>query len=86
MNLIIDIGNTQTKAAVFYQQQLREIFTASVANREFILTICKKYPDISSAIVSSVAGTGNELIEVLESEGMTITVVNEHNRLPIENK
>ncbi len=53
MNLIIDQGNTQSKLAVFEQNNLIDFDVYKNLNEEIINTFLKKYP-IKNAIISSV--------------------------------
>ena len=66
MNLIVDVGNTFMKLAVFQRQKL--MFENRIEEKNFlkeITKIFKKYPDISHAIVSSVSKCPEEDIKAL---------------------
>lgn len=55
MNLIIDVGNTNVKLAVFQKESIKENYI--IKKRSLISTIkkvLKKYPKINNALVSSV--------------------------------
>ncbi|SFN38243.1 type III pantothenate kinase [Bizionia echini] len=67
MNLIIDVGNTSVKIAVFQVDELLEKVTCSLeefeANFEQLL---KKHPKISKSIVSSVGFLSNLQLEIVK--------------------
>ena len=66
MNLVIDIGNTQVKAAVFELDTIREqIIFDEIIFLEEIQNIVKKHK-ISHCILSSVKETKQEYIELLQ--------------------
>ena len=54
MQLIIDIGNTLTKLAVFSQDQLVELSSTEDLNPHLLSEFIKKYPRIKSSILSAV--------------------------------
>ncbi len=54
MKLIIDIGNTRTKLAVFWGNETKEIFFTENLSVKLLTKIVEKYPAIGSAILSSV--------------------------------
>jgi len=56
MHLVIDIGNTRIKAAVFKGDSLSELFVAEKSGPdEFLKKIFDQYPEIGSMTVASVA-------------------------------
>ncbi len=57
MNLVIDIGNTIAKIAVFRDGSIVEIFYDSNQTLEQLPDICAKYP-IDKAIVATVIDLG----------------------------
>jgi len=54
LKLIIDIGNTLTKIAVFLGDEVKEIFITENLSVRLLAKIVEKYPAIGSAILSSV--------------------------------
>lgn len=62
MNLVIDIGNTRVKGAVFRGDELVERFDSECVTRGWLQEIVVRYPDTCRAIVSS---TRNDLSEVV---------------------
>ena len=54
MNLVIDIGNTAVKCAVFDNKEMCGIKTSARLSKNLICNIQKTYPDIQNAIISNV--------------------------------
>jgi len=82
MKLIIDIGNTFVKIAVFDKKQLLDIYTLEDLSIEKISSIEKKYPKISSAIVSSVKSYDISVKKYLQEKYFFIEL-NDSTGLPI---
>ena len=84
MNLIIDVGNTRVKAAVFEQDR---IINLSVFNKSKIISevkkIIKKYP-ITKTIVSSVSSISSKKMNKLE-ELVNLTVVSPEIKISFKN-
>ena len=67
MNLIIDIGNTATKLAVFQRDKILK--TQSIATSSLVLEVedlLKKFPEIKQCILSSVGYLSAEAFEFLK--------------------
>ncbi|MCB0462566.1 MAG: type III pantothenate kinase [Flavobacteriaceae bacterium] len=85
MNLIIDVGNTKVKLAVFKEQKL--VKKASATHKNFlskINKIQKDYPEIQHSIISSVANISDQDIEQLKSK-FKILVLNRSTKVPFKN-
>jgi len=68
LNLIIDIGNSQTKVAVFDAGEIvQTIFTKSLDETQ-ISRLKQLYPGLNQAILSSVAEINEDLLLVLTNE------------------
>jgi type III pantothenate kinase len=67
MNLIIDIGNTRVKGAVFRFRELVERFDCERVTSEWLEAILKRYPEISRAIVSSTRNDMADVVAMLDS-------------------
>ena len=65
MNLIIDIGNTSAKLAVFSQGEMKEIVRTSNQTLEGLGALCQQYP-IRKGIWSSVISLSEEMKQQLE--------------------
>ena len=85
MNLIIDIGNTRIKVAVFQQYKLVE--TESTSNDELIITLknIEKKFSLKNAIISSVGKVKSKDIKTLYT--LQKVIILDHSiRLPFINK
>ncbi|WP_037316910.1 type III pantothenate kinase [Salegentibacter sp. Hel_I_6] len=86
MNLIIDIGNSAVKTAVFQDSKLLESFIFSLENfSEKFQEIRKKYPQIDFSIISSVL-KDTSTVESFLSEYTELLILDEKTRLPFNNK
>lgn len=56
MNLVVDIGNTRSKAAVFEKKELKDRFAVPAGDLSFIAGFIHRYPTINKCILS---GSGN---------------------------
>lgn len=83
MKLIIDIGNTLVKVAIFKEKQLLDLYTFEDFSIEKISSVEKKYSKINSAIVSSVKSYDQSIKEYLQEKYFFIEL-NELTSLPIE--
>ena len=66
MNLIIDIGNTRAKVALFScGGRLVESYIVEPLTREWVDDLLEKYPDVNQAIVSSTRNNIDEVVAML---------------------
>ncbi|HFS66644.1 MAG TPA: type III pantothenate kinase [Flavobacteriia bacterium] len=85
MNLIIDIGNTRAKLAVFKDNKLLDKKNAKHKNVfKKTQTILKKHK-ITNAIISSVSKLDKELLLFLE-ENTNFILLNNQTKIPFNNK
>ncbi len=85
MNLIIDVGNTYTKVAVFKEDKLFD--KTSVETKNVLKTVKefkKKYDLIQKAIVSSVGKLNKGTLNYLEKE-FFLQVLSHKTKLPFKN-
>lgn len=85
MNLIVDIGNTQTKLAIYQegQQIYFESTSHSLAN---ILSIIKcDFPEIRQAIVASVRKNAEDVVEIIQQNQIQCFLLNPDLPIPLEN-
>ena len=85
MNLIIDVGNTRIKLAVFDDQTLQ--FKKTCRNKEFLQTlseIVEEYPALSRCIISSVGDFDNEYLELL-SHKFSMLILTGQTKVPFKN-
>ena len=86
MNLIIDIGNSQTKVAVFDAGEIvQTIFTKSLDGAQ-IASLKQIYPALKLAILSSVADISEALLHALKNEFDFFLEFNHETPVPIENR
>lgn len=85
MNLIIDVGNTLVKFAVFQSNHLH--YSKSVLHTEFNeqYTILKqKYPKLTAAIVASVGNLNKTQLKKIKDE-LQVLELNSKTKLPFKN-
>ncbi len=86
MNLIVDVGNSSVKLAVFQDSKLLKSYIDSIENFfEKFQEIKKDYPQIAFSILSSVIKDTSELEKILEKE-TKLYVLNENTKLPFKNQ
>jgi type III pantothenate kinase len=85
MNLIVDVGNSSVKLAVFQDSKLLKSYSSSVENFfEKFQKIKKDHPQVAFSILSSVIKDTSELEKILEKE-TRLYVLNEKTKLPFKN-
>lgn len=84
MNLIIDIGNTVAKLAVFDQEKPLEVIRCSNRTLDSLSALCRKYP-IRRGIVSSVITLNRAVLEQLERLEFPVTRLTHETPIPIKN-
>ena len=85
MNLIIDVGNTNVKLAVFEDFELFE--KQVVKHKDFLKEVNRildKYPIISQGILSSVGQLNNEDVQYVAST-ISLLILNSEIKLPFKN-
>ncbi|KGN82137.1 hypothetical protein HW49_02910 [Porphyromonadaceae bacterium COT-184 OH4590] len=65
-NLVIDIGNTRTKVAVFENNQMIDFFAAELVTLPLLKDFLRKY-SIDNSIISSVSFSKREIVYYLEN-------------------
>ncbi|MBN2638417.1 MAG: type III pantothenate kinase [Bacteroidales bacterium] len=83
--LIVDIGNTRTKLAVFQNNTLSDLQVYDGPVSGNVLEIVKKHPTIQSSILSSVRNYPENINQILTSLGFFIKL-DQNTKLPFENK
>ncbi len=84
-NLIIDIGNSRTKVAVFNNGELMICFPVEEFEYKDFKILKEDYPSINAAIISSVREKPEELIEILKTELKPVLFLSHETKIPIEN-
>ena len=85
MKLVIDIGNTLTKLAVFDKDEIISSQTAENVSKQLLSSLFAEFPKINTAIISSVKNLDDWVINYLSN--LVKLVVLDHNiQLPYTNK
>ena len=84
MNLIVDIGNTSAKLAVFENGELKESVRCSNQTLDALPALCQKYT-IRKGIVSSVVSLTDEIRQALDGQSFPIMEFNYQTPIPIRN-
>ena len=84
MNLIIDIGNTFAKLAVFSQGEMIKMLRCSNQSLEEVEALCLQYP-IRQGILSSVIALNDTIREQLGSLSFPILEFTHQTPIPIRN-
>ena len=85
MNLIIDIGNTLSKVAIFERSTIIETISFSSITQEVLQKIQLKYQKLNKAILSSVVHQKKEISNFLEKNFVNFIELTEHTQIPIKN-
>ena len=85
MNLIIDIGNTQTKYALFRTDVMIEFCTSQAQDIALIEEWQNKYSKLSAAIVSSVQGKPDDFLKILGLKFPQLIFFDQNTLTPLEN-
>mgnify|MGYP000126859065 FL=1 len=84
MNLIIDIGNTVAKVAVFKNKDIVEVFYDSNQTLDSLPGICAEYA-VEKAIVATVIDLNERVSARLEQLSVPLLRLNEKTPLPVDN-
>ncbi|MEG1839162.1 MAG: type III pantothenate kinase [Bacteroidaceae bacterium] len=84
MNLIIDIGNTLAKIAVFDGYILKEVFSSTNQSLDALSEVNAKY-SLENGILSSVVTLSDKIKQQLEQLSFEIIYLNENTPIPINN-
>jgi type III pantothenate kinase len=85
MNLVLDLGNTKAKVAVFDKGQLIFHDSYEILSKDIIENIHRSFPELRSCIVSSVINESKELISFLENT-FKLVYFDADTPIPITNK
>lgn len=85
MNLIIDVGNTMVKFAVFQQDILLEKNSVNFDDaRKAFISISKAYPEIKQGIISSVGKLEASVLRIFKDD-LNMLVLNDLTKVPFKN-
>jgi type III pantothenate kinase len=85
MNLILDIGNSQAKVAIFNNRKILKNIIADEFDLELLIELKAQYPDLTHSILCSVAERDEKLIDILNREFEMFVELNYLTPIPIEN-
>lgn len=85
MNLIIDIGNSQVKVAIFNNRKILKSMTVDELNSDVMAELKSLYSELTQAILCSVATRDEKLLELLNNEFDLFIELTHQTPLPIEN-
>ncbi|GET33148.1 type III pantothenate kinase [Prolixibacter bellariivorans] len=85
MNLVIDIGNSLTKLAVFDQNRLVDSVQLEDFDQKVILRLKNQYPELDKAILSSVTKHDSTLFQLLQKEFSYFLELSTTTPVPIKN-
>jgi len=85
LNLVIDIGNSLTKLAVFDQNRLVDSVQLEDFDQEIILRLKNQYPELDKAILSSVTKHDSTLFQLLQKEFSYFLELSTTTPVPIKN-
>ncbi len=85
MNLIIDIGNSQIKVAIFNNRKILKNIIVDKIDLELMQELKNQYPELTHAILCSVADRDEKLLELLTKEFTLFIELNYLTPVPLEN-
>jgi type III pantothenate kinase len=86
LNLVVDIGNSRTKLAIFSKKELVDSLTIDKLTISRLEEIKKTYPDIDRTILSSVSSANPQVAGYLKSEYSYFLELNYQTPVPIKNQ
>lgn len=84
MNLVIDIGNTAAKIAVFEGEELKEIAYSPNHSLEALKEISEKYP-LTQGIIASVITLTSEMLQYLRMLDIRLIQLTSETPIPVNN-
>ena len=86
MNLIIDVGNTFVKFAIFKNNELIHKVSFKLSEfKEQFKVLTKEFPKLKTSIISSVGRLSKKQIDVIEDE-LNVLVLDHKTELPFNNR
>lgn len=85
MNLIIDVGNTFAKFAIFKADDL--VYKVSFKLNEFLehyKFLLKEFPEITNGIIASVGQLNSDYLKIIEKD-VALLILNSETKLPFKN-
>jgi type III pantothenate kinase len=85
MNLVIDIGNTRSKLAIFADNDLVELKIEDCICICNLKQIISEYPQIKNCIISSVARNNNEIENFIREQNIILIILGPETSIPFKN-
>ena len=85
MNLIIDIGNSFIKLAIFDNNEIVISDQYRLDDKDFIHTLLKEQPTLEKGIISITGKSNRDLISTVSKKLKLFIILDEYTPLPIEN-
>jgi type III pantothenate kinase len=85
LNLVIDKGNSRTKAAIFSRQEIVETFIFDDLTDSVLEEVAMKYGGIDSAILSSVSFVKPEIKDILKNRFKNFIELTNQTPVPLKN-
>lgn len=85
MNLVIDIGNSRTKAAVFSGEKIVERWSFGDFGRQEINEVLRKYPEIRNSILSATRGDRASIENILRESVRFFIPAGDGTPVPLKN-
>jgi type III pantothenate kinase len=86
LNLVIDIGNSVSKGAVFDRKSCQYMLTLNHIMEADIRAILRDYPDIVHSIISTVRKEQPSFMAFLQEMGVSVLILDHMTPLPIGNR
>ncbi len=86
LNLVVDIGNSRTKLAIFLKKEMVDSWTVDELKIDRLEEIKKAYPDLDKAILSSVSTADQHVVGYLKSEFNHFLELDYLTPVPIKNQ
>jgi type III pantothenate kinase len=84
LNLVIDIGNSRTKAAVFSGKELMETSVFDELTCDHLTDFVTRYPGIDQVILSTVSTASQDVLTFLKTKFPCFLELNHQTPVPIE--
>ena len=85
MNLVIDIGNSKTKYAVFSKHKMIDFLESSDSSKKDIEYLINRNPQIRHCIISTVQNTPPEVMDFLSRSSIQTILLNHETSIPFKN-
>jgi len=85
MNLVVDIGNSFMKVAVYSGMELIALKKSANDDNSGLESVISEYPGLKQAIISSVGPDVDTTSQLLKHRGIKVLVLDESTPIPIEN-